>query len=198
MWRSRRRESDLERELRSHLDLEAGEQRENGLAPLDAEFAARRALGNTAWIQEEVRSMWGWTNVEILFQDLRYGFRQLCRTPGFTAVAILTLALGVGANTAIFSVMHAALLRYLPVHDPERLMLLNTTFSFGSQSGDGDTSITEYIFERLRTQHEVFDDLVGFAPISNQRVAVRYASDPEEAFVDEVSGDFFSGLGVRT
>lgn len=196
MFRSRRRENDLERELRAHLDLEAEEQREAGLPPRDAESAARRALGNTTWIREEVRSMWGWRSVEVLWQDLRYGMRQLRRTPGFTAVAILTLALGIGANTAIFSVMNAALLRYLPVRNPERLAILNTTFSFGSQSGDGDTSITENIFERLRTQRDVFSDLVAFAPISSHKVAVSYGAEPEEAQVDMVSGDFFSGFGV--
>jgi predicted permease len=198
MRRRRQRENDLERELRAHLDLEAAERLGEGLSPRDADFAARRTLGNTALIQEEVRSMWGWTSVEVLWQDARYGLRQLRRTPGFTAIAILALALGIGANTAIFSAMNAALLRYLPVRDPQRLMLLNTTFSFGSQSGDGDTSITEYIFEQLRTHREVFEDLVSFVPISSQPLAVRYGSMPEEAFVEMVSGDFFSGLGVRT
>ena len=200
MWpgrRRRQRENDLERELRSDLELEAEEQRESGLDSEQARYAARRAFGNTTWIREEVRSMWGWRSLELLFQDIRYGVRQLRRSPGFTAVAVLTLALGIGANTAIFSAMSAAVLRYLPVHDPARLVFLNSTESINAQSGDGDTSLTDYIFEQLRTRRDVFSDLVAFAPLASGQITVRYGAEPEEAQANEVSGDFFSGLGVR-
>src|SRR5437667_11364953 len=88
------REAELERELRDHLDLEAEEQREAGLSAEEAEYAARRALGNTVKIKEDVRSAWGFQWLETLLQDLRYGLRQLRRNPSFTAVAILTLAPG--------------------------------------------------------------------------------------------------------
>src|SRR5437773_8791403 len=114
-WRRRQaRESELERELRDHLDLEAEEQREAGLSPEEAGYAARRALGNTVQIKEDVRMAWGFQWLETLLQDLRYGLRQLRRNPSFTAVAILTLALGIGAKTAIITLLNAVMLRSLP------------------------------------------------------------------------------------
>lgn len=141
--------------------------------------------------------MWVMNLFGVLGQDLRFAFRQLRRTPGFTVVAVLTLALGMGANTAIFSVMNAVLLRLLPVRNADRLVYLHTTDFPGGQSGYGDTSLTEPIFEQLRTEREVFSDLMAYVPLGFNRVAVRYGSDPQEAWVDMVSGNFFSGLGVQ-
>jgi predicted permease len=134
-----------------------------------------------------------------LFQDVRYGIRLLAKAPGFTAVAVLTLALGIGANTAIFSVMNAALVRRLPVHDPEQLVRLHTTFQpeNTSQTGYNDTSLTEPVFEQLRHQRNVFSDLVAYVPLSFRKVAVRFGGEPEEATADMASGNFFSGLGIR-
>jgi predicted permease len=134
-----------------------------------------------------------------LLHDLRYGLRMLAKSPGFTAVAVLTLVLGIGANTAIFSVMNAALVRRLPVHDPEQLVRLHTTSQPGntSQTGYNDTSLTEPVFEQLRQQRNVFSEAVAFVPLSFRKVAVRFGDEPEEANADMVSGNFFSGLGVR-
>jgi len=134
-----------------------------------------------------------------LLKDFRYGFRQLRRTPGFAVVAVLTLALGIGANTAVFSVMNAVLLRYLPVPDAQRLVLLHYTEQAENshQTGYDDTSLPESAFEQLRTQTAVFSDLMAFVPLGIPKITVRYGSDPEEAAADEVSGNFFSGLGVQ-
>ncbi|HEV3198480.1 MAG TPA: ABC transporter permease [Bryobacteraceae bacterium] len=189
-----RADRDHALEFQSHLEIEIEENIARGMSASEARRAAYLKFGNPTTLREEVYQV---LSVETLLQDIRYGVRQLRRAPGFTAVAVLTLALGIGANTAIFSVMNAALLRALPVRDPQQLFFLNTTVQFGSQSGDGDTSLTEYIFEQLRAERRVFSDLVAFVPISNQKVAVRYGKEPEEAQVDMVSGNFFSGLGVQ-
>jgi len=132
-------------------------------------------------------------------KDARYGLRQLRRTPGFVFVAVITLALGIGANAAVFSVMNAVLLRYLPVPDPQQLVVLHYTEQpdNSGQTGHDDTSLPENGFEALRQQRSIFSDLMAYVPLGFPNVAVRYGSAPEEAAGDEVSGNFFSGLRVQ-
>ncbi len=134
-----------------------------------------------------------------LVQDLKYGLRLLVKNPGFSAVAILTLALGIGANTAIFSVMNTVMLRFLPVPDPQRLVYVRVANrpSGTWQTGEDNLTFNLPSFEQLRNQPQVFSDLMAFVPLGISGVPVRYGVEPEVVQGDMVSGNFFSGLGVR-
>src|SRR5437763_16187451 len=125
-WTERRRKEDERREeLQFHLSEEAGERQAGGLSEDEARWAARRDLGNVTRLREEARTLWSWTLLEQLAQDVRYGLRTMAAGKTFSAMAILSLALGIGANAAIFSVMDAILLRALPVPDPQSLVILS-------------------------------------------------------------------------
>jgi len=132
-----------------------------------------------------------------LVQDLRVALRQLGRAPAFAAIIVVTLALGIGANTAIFSVMNAVMLRSLPVHDAGRLVYLHygNQPRLSSQTGYDDTSLPENAFEALRKEHQVFSNLMAFVPLAS-KIGIRYGNDLQQAEADMVSGNFFSGLGV--
>lgn len=119
-----KKDADLERELRSDLELEEEEQMERGLSPEEARHAARRAFGNPTLIREQTRTVWAWNRLEALGRDLRYGLRTLGRTPGFTIIAIVVMALGIGANVALFTVVHSVLLKPLPYRDPGQLAVI--------------------------------------------------------------------------
>jgi predicted permease len=195
----RRREDDLDEEIQAHLRMAADEHAEKGKADRQAHAEALREFGNVVLVKEVTRDMWGYCWLETLLQDLRYGLRQLRRSPGFTLMAVLTLALGIGANTAIFSVMYAVALRFLPVQRPEQLVFLrlegrpeNT-----SETGDNGRTFTEYTFEQLRGERRIFSDLMAFVPLGFDGVPVRFGAHPEIVTGDMVSGNFFSGLGVQ-
>jgi predicted permease len=138
--------------------------------------------------------------MHMFMNDLRYAVRQLRKTPGFTLVCVLTLALGIGANTAVFSVMNAVLLKSLPVADPDRVVYLNTTGAphHGNNTGDWTTSFSYPVYDTLRQQHGTLAEVIAYVPVSSggSKVAVQFGSEPEEAEGDMVSGNFFSGLGV--
>jgi predicted permease len=186
-WRRNKREEELDREIRSHLLAEAEEQLSTD--------AARRAFGNPTLTKELVREMWGWASLERFVQDLRYGLRLMARSPGFTAVAVLSLALGIGANTAIFSVFDALLLRTLPVRNPEQLITLTRTD--GRRTGD---SISYPMFQSFRNLRQVFSDMSALYQTGQSNVMLNGPAgclDDGTVVVGLVSGSYFSMLGVK-
>jgi putative ABC transport system permease protein len=190
-WRKRKqREQDLERELRSDLELEAEEQRENGITAEDAHYAARRAFGNMSLTKEDVREMWRWTKLEQLIQDFRYASRILRKSPGFVITAVFSLALGIGANTAIFTVVNGVLLRPLPFPHPDRLVQLWET----KPSKDYFRNVVNpFNFLDWRERTHSFE---GMAAVTALNTNLTGLGDPVALQGMQVSPNFFSVLGV--
>jgi predicted permease len=146
---------ELEEEMRFHLEMRVGENLAAGMSPEEARYASQQQFGNRTLLQEASREMWGFRFLETLGQDLRYGVRMLRTHKGFTAVAVLTLALGIGANTAVFTLINALLLRALPVTDPHELVVIRAR----SQSVDAFISFPMY--RDLRARQQVFTDILA-------------------------------------
>jgi predicted permease len=190
-WQLKKRDEDLERELRSDLELEEEEQRERGLSPEDARYAARRAFGNATLIREQTHEAWGWAAFEHFSQDIRYALRQLRRSPGFTFTSILILALGIGAVTAVFSLIDAALLKMLPVQNPEQLVQLksiNPVFPVND-------ALSYPAFRKLGEQTQALAGVFAFRKLHNIDLEIDAHSGLAEGQL--VSGSYFSVLGVK-
>jgi predicted permease len=157
-WQIRKRDADVERELRSDLELEEEEQREHGVPPEEARYAALRAFGNPTLICEQTSAIWSWNWRESLARDLRFSLRTLRRTPGFTVIAILVMALGIGANVALFTVVRGVLLKPLPFHDPDRLVML---YEAGLQEDDaaGPNVVSGGMYAEWKNQSRSFSSL---------------------------------------
>jgi predicted permease len=191
LFRGEQFDADLDEEMRLHRQLREQEQSERGVSPEEAHHATQRRFGNQLVLREESRDMWGWNWLESFVQDIRHGLRQLRRNPGFTAVAVLTLALGIGANTAIFSVVNAILVRPLPYKNPQRLVRLEVI-------EPGSASLVAVVsgpnFEDWQRQNHVFEEMAaGF--LANKSLTGR--SEPLQLSGFEVSPDIFQLLGLR-
>jgi len=189
---------ELEDEMQLHLELRRQQQVESGVAPKDARATAYRRFGNPMLVRERSYTSWGWSWLEGLLQDMLYGLRAMLRSPGVAIVALLSLALGIGANTAIFSLMDAVMLRSLPVKDPQQLVLLGTANDRGFENGFDVTDLFSYpVYRQFQQRNRVFSDFA--AVLSTDRTIhgfVEGHSAAEPMTVQLVSGTYFSTLGV--
>ena len=206
--RRRRKEDELREELAFHLAEEASERQAGGLSADQATWAARRDLGNVTLLREDTRAVWSWIWLEQLAQDIRYGLRMMAANKTFSAMAILSLALGIGANTAIFSLMDSILLRALPVPDPQSLVILSWHTphremhgtnrhdnSFNDPNGGFVGGFFAYpAFELFRQSDSVFSTVFGYQGAGALNLAFR--GQAELARTEYVSGDYFRGLGI--
>jgi len=193
-WRLRTRDEDLQRELESDLELEEEEQRERGLSPEEARYAARRAFGNPTLIREHTRASWNRGSLERLVRDLKYGTRTLLRSPGFSLISVLVMALGIGATTSLFTMVRAVLLRPLPFRDSGKLVVLYEHFRH-NQGGDGFNAVAPGDYRDWRSQTEGFEDMAamrGYGGI----VSGVHSELPEVVQSAGGSSSLFSLLGV--
>jgi macrolide transport system ATP-binding/permease protein len=206
------KEEQLAAELQFHLEEDTEERQAAGMSAQEAHGAARRELGNLGLVQEDTRATWSWTLLEQLVQDLRYGARTMLRNPAFTVLASLSLALGIGANTAIYSLMDALLMRSLPVADPASLVVLKWHIA---AKNDTDDTVVHHAsgyfnddpklgkispifpfpaFEMLRKSSGALSVVFAYRPAGKLNVAV--GQQAEITGGEYVSGDYFQGLGV--
>jgi predicted permease len=191
IFRRRKLESDLDTELRGHIDALTEEHVRRGMTPDDARHAARREFGGMEQTKESYRELRGLPFFETLSQDLRYASRMLVRSPGFTAVTVLTLALGIGANTGLFSLVNAVLLGNLPVRNPQELVVVKYTDS-RSQQAEEDFSYPMY--QALRDKNTVFASVLTRSGVNFN---ASYGGQSERAVGELISGSYFETLGVQ-
>ena len=193
-WLTRRsdRDAELRAELQFHLEEEAEQRKDDGWKEDEAQWAARRELGNLARVQENTRAAWGWPRLEQLARDAGYGLRQVRRNPSFSGIAIATLALGIGGITAMFSVFDAVLIRPLPYADADRLVMIWNDMGKKDVTSRHQPTPAEWIeWRRLNT---VFTDLACSQPGD---VTLSGDGDPEQIPARKVTWTFWSVLGVQ-
>ena len=191
LFSGRRPAQEFERELESHLAMLIEENLRRGMPPAEAERAARIRLGGLTQLKETNRELRGLPFIETFLQDARYAWRMLRKNPGFTAVAVLTLALGIGANTAIFSVVYAVLLKPLPYAHPEQLV---TAFQANTQEGVPEDGVSYPNFEEWRAQNHVFSELAG---ITAHQLTLTGRGEPSVVDTSVVTPEHFALLDVK-
>jgi len=195
LLRRRRHEREMEEEMRFHLEMQIEQNLSSGMAAEEAHYAARRQFGNQTWLKEASREMWSLNSIETLIQDLRYGLRTLWKNPGFTLVAVVTLGLGIGANSAIFSVVNSVLLRELPYREPQRLVIAwSDRPQLQARTGTTEFPISAADFADLRDQNQSFEQIAAF---HSQSFSISGGDDPALLGGVRASDNLFALLGVE-
>jgi len=207
-------EQELDEEIRAHLEMQIEDYQRQGMSAAEARYAALRKFGGVDQVKETYRDRRAFPAVETLFRDLAYGLRMLRRSPGTTIVAILSLAFGIGANTALFSAVDAVLLQSLPVREPARLIVFEwqsgRPFRLNGLSGTSNVSVapgrrgfslfqydvfTEMDHARLREPNSPLSDLFAFGPLN--QISARFSENAEIIDGQAVSGNYYAALGVQ-
>jgi MacB-like protein len=198
LFHRERYQRDLDEEMRLHLDLRRQQQIASGLAPDAASRSAHRRFGNATLLREKSHAAWGWGWLETFLQDAGYGLRSMLRTPAITVVALISLALGIGANTAIFSFLDAVMLRSLPVKDPQQLVKLGDDDWDGITDSYACVELYSYPFYRqFQRKNQVFSDTAAmFSMVNDVHGFIDSRQQSEMIHVQTVSGTYFQMLGV--
>jgi predicted permease len=192
----KRADKRLNDELSFHLEEQIAENRAAGMSAEEARLAALRAFGNPAALRDQTRAAWSWSGVESLLRELRISFRTLWRTPGFALTAILIMALGIGANVALFTVVRSVLLKPLPYQDPERLVSVYQHWSKSGKSFTNNLPVDAGSFAEWRKAAQDIAQITMVSPWQNYNVSSENGRLPERVDAAWCSWDFFNVLGV--
>jgi len=185
----------LDAEMRDHLERQIAENIAAGMTAEEARYAALRAFGNPALVREQARATWSWTWLELLLRDVRYGARTLMRTPGFAAIAMVVMALGIGANVAMFTIVRSVLLKPLPFTNPDRLVMVYER----EVAGDDESQMNPVAggtFTEWKTQNRTFEDLALAGP-AEDNLSGAGGQLPEKIHGVNCSWNLLPLLGVK-
>ncbi len=196
LFRRKQLEKDLDEELAFHLAMREEKKRAEGVAAEEAKYTARRQFGNATRVKEICREMWSFASLETFWRDLRYGARALAKNPGFTVVAVLAMALGIGVNTGIFSVLNGVALRLLPIPRAEQIVSIDQIFHGKlSRNVHGEPGLFSYSeYKNYRDHNHVFSGLLAYEPFLEATLG---GESPKQLMGAAASCNYFGVLGGR-